>query len=64
MRSIIEPLWQEVSSLWSTVEFAFYDPSKGEAELAQEVLAVNPTAAAAPSDTGPVAHAGWFEQCW
>jgi hypothetical protein len=63
MRSIVEPLWQEVSSLWSGMELPFYDPPKAEVEPAQEALAVNPTDAA-PSDTGTGARAGRFEHCW
>lgn len=27
MRSILEPVWQEMSSLWSGAEFAFQDQS-------------------------------------
>jgi len=33
---MLEPIWQEISSLWSGAEFAFFDQSldAGEAELA------------------------------
>ena len=27
MQSVLEPIWQEISSLWSGAEFAFYDQS-------------------------------------
>jgi hypothetical protein len=63
MRSIVEPLWQEVSSLWSGVEFAFYDPTNAEAELEQGATAVN-RAHPAPRNAHPGAAAGRFEPCW
>jgi hypothetical protein len=27
VQSMLEPIWQEISSLWSGAEFAFYDQS-------------------------------------
>ncbi|HEY2781526.1 MAG TPA: hypothetical protein VGI90_12150 [Steroidobacteraceae bacterium] len=63
LRSIVEPLWEEFSSLWSGIEFSFYDPLNAEAGFEQEVSAVNRVEAALPNARAGTA-AGRFERCW
>jgi hypothetical protein len=35
LRSFIGPIWQEISSLWSGVDFSFYDPLPDSAEQSE-----------------------------
>ena len=63
MRSIIEPVWQELSSLWSGSEFAFYDPSQAQAELEREISSSD-RYGAAPDNMHAEVPVGRFEHCW
>jgi hypothetical protein len=38
LRSLIEPVWQEISSLWSGVDFSFSDPLLEPAETLEQAL--------------------------
>ena len=38
LRSLIEPVWQEISSLWSGVDFSFSDPLPEPAEPLEQAL--------------------------
>jgi hypothetical protein len=38
LRSFIGPVWQEISSLWSGVDFSFYDPLPEPAEPLEQAL--------------------------
>jgi hypothetical protein len=40
LRSFIEPVWQEISSLWSGVDFPYYEPMPDPAMQLEPVLPV------------------------
>jgi hypothetical protein len=51
LRSLIGPVWQEISSLWSGVDFSFSDPLPESAEpLEQLALMASDVGVAANSD--------------
>jgi hypothetical protein len=60
LRSFIEPIWQEISSLWSGVDFSFSDPLSDAAEQSEQ--AFFPGAVAGDPDSG--INRGHYEHCW
>jgi hypothetical protein len=59
LRSFIGPVWQEISSLWSGVDFSFSDLMPDSAAQLEPVLSSTTTAADAHSGT----NRGYREQC-
>jgi hypothetical protein len=57
LRSFMEPVWQEISSLWSGVDFSFPDPVADSAAQHESLHA--------PSTTAGDAHsASRHQRCW
>jgi hypothetical protein len=61
VQAIIQPIWQEISSLWAGAEFAFYDQSldSEEQEMASEDFQ-----RIALSDAHCAAEIRQFERCY
>jgi hypothetical protein len=59
LRSFIGPVWQEISSLWSGVDFSFSDAMPDSAAQLEPVL--SPTTIA--GDARSALDRGYREQC-
>ena len=59
LRSFVRPIWQEISSLWSGVDFSFSDPLPDSSEQSEQ--AFFPRTAAGGSHSG--INRGHFEHC-
>jgi hypothetical protein len=60
LKSLIGPFWQEISSLWSGVDFAFSDPSSDSVEQDEPAL----FASRAPAEPRSGINQGRYERCW
>jgi len=60
LRSFIEPVWQEISSLWSGVDFSFSDPWQESTEQIEQALF--PGSIAGDPRTG--ASQRHSQRCW
>jgi hypothetical protein len=60
LRSFIEPVWQEISSLWSGVDFSFSDPLAESAEQFEQ--AFFPGSVAGDPRTGVIER--HYQHCW
>jgi hypothetical protein len=61
VRAIVQPIWQEISSLWAGAEFAFYDQSLDSEE--QEIASAD-IQHIAFSDAHSEAKTRLFEGCY
>lgn len=59
LRSFIEPVWQEISSLWSGVDFPFSEPMPDPAMQLQSVLPARTVA----GDAYAGIDRGYHERC-
>lgn len=59
VQSMLEPIWQEISSLWSGAEFAFYDQSLDSDEAASQPAGFG----MARMESPVTAHIGRLGQC-
>jgi hypothetical protein len=60
LRSFVGPVWQEISSLWSGVDFSFSDGLPDSSERLEQTLLARATAGDADSGI----HSGRSEPCW
>jgi hypothetical protein len=60
LRSFIQPVWQEISSLWSGVDFSFSDPLADSAEHSEHVFLKGPI----PGEPHFGINRGHQERCW
>jgi hypothetical protein len=60
LRSFIEPVWQEISSLWSGVDFSFSDPLQEANEQFEQALF--PGSVTGDPRTG--VNQQHFQHCW
>jgi hypothetical protein len=60
LRSLIGPVWQEISSLWSGVDFPVYDRLQDSSEHSEQELSPHITQRDANAD----GSAGHLERCW
>jgi hypothetical protein len=58
LRSFVGPIWQEISSLWSGVDFSFSDPLADSAEQSEQALF------AVGHDPQSGINRGHYEHCW
>ena len=59
LRALIGPVWQEISSLWSGVDFLFSDVLPDSAAQLEPVLSPTTTA----GDAHSAINRGYREQC-
>lgn len=60
LRSFVGPVWQQISFLWSGVEFSFYDPLPDSNEQPEQGLFPRTEA----RDPRSGSERGRYEHCW
>jgi hypothetical protein len=60
LRSLIGPVWQEISSLWSGVDFSFSDPLPEPGEPLEQALFPGNAAGDLPTGVDQRHHS----RCW